>query len=88
MLETAASDASATNVTEPPIAIPNILPINNVRLKDHLVMEGVDSDGARRGNREHGKFSPTFYPRYRTQNSIAWRRRTTLNWLPVTAAAR
>ena len=36
MLEIAARDASATNVKEPPIAIPNTPPMNNVRLNDHL----------------------------------------------------
>jgi hypothetical protein len=34
--EAAASAASATNVRELPIAIPNMLPMNRVRLNDHL----------------------------------------------------
>jgi hypothetical protein len=45
-LEMAARDASATNDKEPPIAIPNTPPMNNVRLNDHLrgkswIREGI-----------------------------------------------
>jgi hypothetical protein len=85
-LETAVSDASAMNVPEPPIAIPNILPMNNVRLNGHLPTERIACIKQRRG-RGTGT-SPTFYPRYHSQNSRRWHQRVTLYSLQVRAKAR
>ena len=55
-LEAAASDASAVNVSEPAIAIPNILPINSVRLNDHLAMR---VNHWYRRNKGHGRYRPS-----------------------------